>query len=103
MGSTWQILNGITRSQITTSLSLPETFMVSGFTTHGDLGAGAIYTSQGATSGPTKGTGATNSTAGDSFVSQTSLSGAFDATAWTFNWIMRATVVGCVGRVRLRV
>ena len=41
----------ITRPQIATEVVLPATFMVSGFTTPGDLGAGAIYTSQGATSG----------------------------------------------------
>lgn len=41
----------ITRAQIATMLVLPSTFMVSGFSTTGDRGAGAIYSSQAA--GPT--------------------------------------------------
>lgn len=39
----------ITRAQIPSVTMLVTTFMVSGYTTAGDLGAGAIYTSQGAT------------------------------------------------------
>ena len=38
----------ITRAQISTMAILPATFMVSGFSTTGDLGAGAIYSSQAA-------------------------------------------------------
>ena len=40
----------ITRAQIATSSSLPSTFTVTGYRTAGDLGAGATYTSIGATS-----------------------------------------------------
>ena len=46
-----QLIPSITRAQIASFLSLPTTFTVSGFTTPGDLGAGAMYTSQGASSG----------------------------------------------------
>jgi hypothetical protein len=41
---------GLTRFQALTDAHLPDTFSVSGFSTPGDLGAGAVYTSQGATS-----------------------------------------------------
>jgi hypothetical protein len=41
----------ITRAAIASATSLPPTLMVSGYATAGDLGVGAIYTSQGATSG----------------------------------------------------
>lgn len=43
--------SAITRAQIANYPSLPETFVVSGYSTHGDLGTGAVYTSKGATSG----------------------------------------------------
>ncbi len=55
------------------------------------------------TSGPTKGTSNTNTTAGDSFITPNSYSGVFANSAWTFNWVFRATIVGAVGQVNMRV
>jgi hypothetical protein len=51
------------------------------------------------TSGPTKGTGTGITTAGDSFIAGP-FTGTFAATAWTFDFNLRATVAGCVGRMR---
>ncbi len=55
------------------------------------------------TSGPTKGTNNTNTTAGDSFITPNSYSGVFANSAWTFNWVFRATIIGAVGQVNMRV
>ena len=52
VGATFQTLSLlITRQQIPTISLIVNTFNVSGYSTAGDLGAGATYTSQGATSG----------------------------------------------------
>src|SRR5262245_8253402 len=52
---------------------------------------------------PTKGTGATNTTAGDSFVSPTAYVGIFAAGNWTLNWNLRTGAATVSGRIRLRV
>lgn len=54
------------------------------------------------TPGPTAGTGATSTTAGDSFIAGP-FSGTFTNTAWTFNFWMQASTGGGVGNVNLRV
>ena len=50
-------------------------------------------------SGPTKGTGATNTTAGDSFRTPTALSGTFAAGIWTGTFVFRSTA-GTAGALR---
>ena len=55
-----------------------------------------------AATGPTPGTGTAITTAGDSFVSGP-WNGTFAATAWTFNWNMRAGTTGGSGRINMRV
>jgi hypothetical protein len=54
------------------------------------------------TSGPTKGTGATATTAGDSYIAGPFL-GAFAAGTWTANWQMRASTAGAIGHINMRV
>lgn len=56
-----------------------------------------------ASNNPTKGTGATNTTAGDSFISPVTYAGTFANTNWTFSFNMRAGTAGAVGRIRLNV
>ena len=52
---------------------------------------------------PLKGTGASTSTAGDSFISPTPYTGIFAAGNWVFNWHFRVTAVSLSGRVRFNV
>lgn len=54
------------------------------------------------TTGPTAGTGATSTTAGDSFVIGP-YTGTFANTAWTMDWNLRAGTAGAIGKVRCRV
>lgn len=74
----------------------------------GHLGASGAVTAGGLTSfidsttSPTKGTGTTGSTAGDSFIAGP-YTGTFANTAWTFAWNMRASTAGVTGRLRMRV
>jgi hypothetical protein len=56
-----------------------------------------------ATSGPTAGTGSTNVTSGDSFITPVAYTGTFANTAWTFSWVVRALTTGAIGRIRMRV
>jgi hypothetical protein len=72
----------------------------SAFVASGNVQASSQIDSQTA---PQKGTGATNTTAGDSWVTPTKLSGTFANTAWTFNYNMRASTLTPVGRMRTRV
>lgn len=69
-------------------------------TTSTDAAIAASYNA--ATSGPAKGTGSGATTAGDSFIAGP-FSGKFAATAWTFNFNLRASTAGAVGHVNLRV
>ena len=55
------------------------------------------------TSGPAKGTGATITTAGDSFITPSAYSGTFAAGAWTLTLSMRPSTVTVTGRLRMRV
>lgn len=54
-------------------------------------------------SGPVKGTGTTNSNAGDSWISPTPYSGTFAAGSWTFSMGFQCTTAGASGRPRMRV
>jgi hypothetical protein len=57
-----------------------------------------------ATTGPTKGTGATNTTAGDSFRTPAPMTGSFAADLWVFVWNLRETSFNsATGRIRMRV
>jgi hypothetical protein len=56
-----------------------------------------------ATSSPTAGTGATNTTAGDSFSTPTPYTGTFAAGNWTLSWGMRTGAATHSGRLRCRV
>jgi hypothetical protein len=74
----------------------------------GHLGATATSTDpalsasyNASTSGPTVGTGTGGGTAGDCFVVGP-LTGTFAATAWTFNFNMRAGTAGCIGHVNMK-
>jgi len=73
------------------------------------LGASATVTTANAASqiasatGPTVGTGATNTTAGDTFSSPTPYTGTFAAGAWTISPMLRAGVAGCIGHLNMRV
>jgi hypothetical protein len=73
------------------------------------LGATAVATvSQGtsfidAQTKPQVGTGTAATTAGDYFLTPTPYNGTFAATAWTFNFNLRASTAGAIGRIRLRV
>jgi hypothetical protein len=55
-----------------------------------------------AASSPVAGTGTGATTAGDSF-SVGPLNGTFPAGNWTFNWFMRASTAGAIGRINMRV
>jgi hypothetical protein len=55
------------------------------------------------TSGPTPGTSNTVTTSGDCFVTPAPLTGTFAATAWTFDWMLRATNAGAIGHINMRV
>jgi hypothetical protein len=55
-----------------------------------------------AASSPVAGTGTGATTAGDSF-SIGPLNGTFPAGNWTFNWFMRASTAGAIGRINMRV
>src|SRR5215831_1243357 len=57
----------------------------------------------GVTSAPTKGTGNTNTTSGDSFATPSAYSGVFAAGAWTLNLMLRASTAGAIGHLNLRV
>lgn len=57
----------------------------------------------GSVTGPQKGTGATNLTAGDSFITPTAYTGSFVAGTWTLTFNMIATTAGLNGRLGLRV
>lgn len=52
--------------------------------------------------GPTKGTGTTSVTAGDSFIAGP-FTGTFANTAWTFAWKFRASTAGAIGKARTKV
>ncbi len=73
------------------------------------LGASSTSATTGTTSnvsgktGPTIGTGATNTTAGDSFSTLAPYTGVFASGNWTFAWNMRAGVAGLVGRLGMRI
>lgn len=54
------------------------------------------------TSGPAPGIGALGSQAGDSFIAGP-FTGTFAATAWTFNFNLRASTAGAIGHVNMRV
>jgi hypothetical protein len=65
----------------------------------GDAAVASSYNA--AASGPTKGTGTGAAAAGDSFVAGP-FTGTFAAGAWTFNFNLRASTVGAVGHINLR-
>jgi hypothetical protein len=69
-------------------------------TTGTDAAIAASYNA--ATSGPTPGTGSGATTAGDSFRAGPFV-GTFAATAWTFNFNVRASVAGAQGHINMRV
>jgi hypothetical protein len=57
----------------------------------------------GTATGPTAGTGATNTTSGDSFITPAAYTGAFPSGNWTFTFNMIATTAGLTGRLGIRV
>lgn len=75
----------------------------------GRLGASAKNTTTQTTSyntstlNPNIGTSNTLTTAGDCFATPTAYSGTFAATAWTFNWNLRATTATATGHVNMQV
>jgi hypothetical protein len=90
---------GVAKSSITTQGFWPARLGATGKVASANAQSTSTIDSD---TGPTKGTSNTNSTAGDSFVAGP-YSGTFANTAWQFDWNMRASTAGAVGRIRMRV